>query len=148
MFIGVCTGEGCLETKRVLISAKSIIGMRAGFTFQTFVKQYEPVIVPPFLKGFPFQLSKNASHAGIIPIYKLAAHFATFLIHHLDPNNEDPSFHTPELDVPDPYSLHFSCLVGKKTKFASRTHGFCWLSADIADMRIPFQIISDCYMYT
>ena len=41
-----------------------------GFTFQIFIMQNEPVILNPFLEGFPFHC-KNTSHAtffkGIIP---------------------------------------------------------------------------------
>ena len=52
----------------------------SGFTFQTFMKQYEPVTLPPSLEGFPFQMYNNTSHAtffeGIIPCYK---HSCTFL---------------------------------------------------------------------
>ena len=51
-----------------------VIRGNSGFNFQTFVKQYESVIFPPFLEVYPFQFCKDASHApflkGIIPSYK------------------------------------------------------------------------------
>ena len=40
----------------------TVICRYPGFTFQTFVKQFESIILSPFLKGFPFQLSENSSH--------------------------------------------------------------------------------------
>ena len=51
----------------MLISVTPSLGNKVncrypGFTFQTFVLQYESIILSHFLKGFPFQLSKNASH--------------------------------------------------------------------------------------
>ena len=78
MFIGVCTYEMCLQCHRVLVSATpfwdKVIRGNSGFTFQTFVKKYESVIFSPFLKVFPFQFCKDASHVpflkGIIPSYK------------------------------------------------------------------------------
>ena len=57
MFIGFCTAEGCLKHQRVLVSATpmfldKVISRNSGFFFQTVVKQYEPVILSPFLQGF------------------------------------------------------------------------------------------------
>ena len=57
MFIGVCT---CNVT--VLVSATpfwdKVIRGNSGFTFQTFVKQYEVVIFPPFLEVFHFNSAR------------------------------------------------------------------------------------------
>ena len=39
-----------------------VICRYSGFTFQTFVLNYESIILSSFLKGFPFQLSMNANH--------------------------------------------------------------------------------------
>ena len=73
--IGVCTCERCLQCHRVLVSATpfwdKVIRGNSGFTFQTFVKQYESVIFPPFLEVFPFQFCKDAPFLkGMIPRYK------------------------------------------------------------------------------
>ena len=65
IFIGVLTSRGYLKGHRVLISdapkQRLTLGIRSsvssGFTFQTFISS-----VFSFLKGFPFQLSKDASH--------------------------------------------------------------------------------------
>ena len=71
MFIGVCTSEGCLICQSVLVSSTSIfwdkglkgkgICKNSGLIFQTFIKHYEPVILPPYPEGFQFQLCKNTS---------------------------------------------------------------------------------------
>ena len=45
MFMGICTGKGCLKCQRVLVSVTSVfwdkgICRNYGFIFQTFIKQY------------------------------------------------------------------------------------------------------------
>ena len=71
MFIGVCTCERCLQCHS-LVSAMpfwdKVIRGNSGFTFQIFVKQYEPVIFPPFLEVFPFQFCTDASHAPFLKV--------------------------------------------------------------------------------
>ena len=77
ILIGIFTSRGYVKGQGVLISAvtslffffflvkwlrNKVICRYPGFTFQTFVYQNEYIIRSPFLKGFPFQLSKNASH--------------------------------------------------------------------------------------
>ena len=99
----------------------------SGFIFQPFVKQYEPVIIPPFLEDFSCQFCKDASHA---PFSKGIMHaFAPFIIHHLDPHNEDPkaSFHTPELDAPDPCKLLLSRLRTRKQNSLQEPNGYVGL---------------------
>ena len=56
----------------VLVSATpfwdKVIRGNSGFTFQTFVKQNEVVIFPPFLEVFPFQFCKDASHSPFLEV--------------------------------------------------------------------------------
>ena len=58
-YIGVCISRVYLNRHCVLISATPLWGDKvicrnSGLTFQTFVQKYEPIIIPPFLEGFPF----------------------------------------------------------------------------------------------
>ena len=140
----------------MLIPASPSLGNKVicrypGFTFQTFVEQYESIILSPFLKGFPFQLSKNASHTpSFINNFwsqTLPHDFEPFLI--LLGAYQD--------GVPDRASIlqdwthhtFISCflhILGTGEK-SSRQETKCSIgfSANIADMRIPFQIICNCH---
>ena len=99
----------------MLIPAKPSLGNKVicrypGFTFQTFVYQYESIILSPFLKGFPFQWSKNASHTpSFINIWSqtLPHDFEPFpiQIEAYQDGGPRPSFHTPRLDAPYLYKL-------------------------------------------
>ena len=68
----------------------------------------------------------------------------SFLVLHLDLHYDcrKLSFHTQELDAPDPYKLLLAHLGGQESK------GSAGLSPNIADMRILFQIItcSNCIL--
>ena len=129
-----------------------VISRYLGFTFQTFVLQYESIILSPFLKGFPFQLSENASHtpsfiiiiSGHKPCRTILNLFQFF-------------FKLIRMGVPDRASIlqdwthhtFISCFLhilgaGEKSS-PQETKCSIGFSASIADMRIPFQIICNCY---
>ena len=55
--LDVCTCEVCLRCQRVWVSATSIFGDKvicgnSGFTFQAFIMENTPDILPPFQDGF------------------------------------------------------------------------------------------------
>ena len=88
-----------------------------GFTFQTFVQQYEYIILSPF--GFPFQLSKNCHiqfHRHNFWSQTLPDDFEPFLIlpeaYMYQDDGPRPSFHTPRLDAPYLYKLLLLIIIG------------------------------------
>ena len=140
-----------------MIPAMPSLGNKAickypGFTFQTFVLQYESIILSPFLKGFPFQLSKNASHTPSF-INKISGHKSCPTILNLF------QFFSKliRMGVPDRASIlqdwihhiFISCflhILGAVEKSSPQeTKCSIGFSANIADMRIPFQITCNCY---
>ena len=112
----------------------------------------ESIILSPFLKGFPFQFSKNASHTpSFIKIISGHKPCRTIL------NLFQFYLKLIRMGVPDRASIlkdwthhtFISCFLhilgaGEK-RSPQNTKCSIGFSANIADMRIPFQIICNCY---
>ena len=71
-FIGVCTSSRCLKCHRVLVlgmpsSCNMVICRYSGFTFQTFVLQYEYDPIPPI----PISVVQGCNEAVLTSTHNL-----------------------------------------------------------------------------
>ena len=109
----------------MLISSTPSFGTKVicwytGFTFETFIYQYKSIVFLPLLEGFPFKLSKNASHTPGF-IFVISCHESGCALLHaflfLTTPRGSPYCHTPGPGTPILCNLLLLSPWGRNGKF-------------------------------
>ena len=131
----------------MLISATPSLGNKAICRYPGYNKMI--LILSPFLNGIPISIVQGCRSYSQLHIHNFWSQtlpprddFELFLILPEAYQYKRPksSFHTPGLGAQFIYKLLLSHLGGRKKELA----GTISFSANIADVRIPFQIICNC----